>query len=229
MKRWVLMFFDQCENMQYTGSFKVRGALNKLLTMTSEERKKGVIAASSGNHGVATCYAASKLGDTHVTIYVPKGASEAKIGAMRAMKGEVVQIESTNCMDGELAARKSADEQGKTFLSPYNDRDVMMGQSTIALEIFKQLKAQYQQPDAVLVSVGGGGLIGGISSYVKSVLPSCEVIGCQPLNSNVMMQSVEAGKILDDVEEFSTLSDGTAGGRDIPFASYIHRITLYRH
>merc|ERR1712137_238474 len=201
--------FLKCENMQYTGSFKVRGALNKIVLMSKEDREKGIIAASTGNHGMATCYAAQKVGDTPVSIYVPKGASEAKLNSIRSMKGEVIQIESSNCIDGELAARKASVEQGKIFLSPYNDKEVMMGQATIAHEICEQLGTC---PDVVFVSVGGGGLIAGVASYLKAVSSECKVIGCQPENSNVMMQSITAGKILDDVEEFPTLSDGTAGG-----------------
>lgn len=198
--------------MQYTGSFKVRGALNKIISMNKEEREKGIIAASTGNHGMATCYAALKVGNTPVTIFVPKGASEAKMESIRSMNGKIIQIESPNCIDGEIAARSTAEKENKIFLSPYNDEDVMIGQGTIAHESFSQMNNLGKKIDYFFVSVGGGGLIGGIASYMKDVHPDCKIIGCQPSNSNVMMQSISAGKILDNVEEFPTLSDGTAGG-----------------
>ena len=121
----------------------------------------------------------------------------------------MVIVESPNCVDAETQARAAAKETGQAFISPYNDIRVIMGQGTIGLEIYEQLEGQ--ELDAIFVSVGGGGLISGVGLYLKSILPSCEIVGCQPLNSNVM-QSLQAGRILTDVEELPTLSDGTAGG-----------------
>lgn len=203
--------YYKCEHFQYTGSFKVRGALNKILSLSPEVRSSGVIAASTGNHGMATCYAALQVDHCPVTIYVPSGASQAKIEVIKELDGNLVVVESSNCVDVEIAARRASETTNQTFLSPYNDRDVMLGQGTIAYEICEQLKAKQSAPDAIFVSVGGGGLIGGIVSYIKQAYPSCQVIGCQPVNSNVMKQSVDAGKILFDVPEYDTLSDGTAG------------------
>ena len=199
--------------MQYTGSFKVRGALNKIVSLPVSEREKGIIAASTGNHGMATCYAAQKLGPLPVTIYVPNNAKEVKLQAMQAMGGTVVKVDSNNCIDSEIAARKASVESKLEFISPYNDEIVVAGQGTIGYEIVSQLK-QYggKKPDAIFVSVGGGGLIGGIAGFIKEVLPECQIIGCQPENSKVMLESIKAGCILQDVPEFPTLSDGTAGG-----------------
>ena len=111
-------------------------------------------------------------------------------------------------MEAEVAARAAAEKSGKVFISPYNDIDVMAGQGTIAVELLEQLG----MVDAVFVAVGGGGLIGGMGAYLKSCSPQTEVVGCWPQNSPVLYESIKAGKILDDVEEWPTLSESTAGG-----------------
>ncbi len=193
------------ENLQYTGSFKLRGAFNKLLSLTPEQRRAGCVAASSGNHGAAISYAMKKLGVTGV-IFVPEQTSSAKINAIR-QAGGIVQFFGTDGLDTENHARAYADEKGMVYLSPYNDGHVIAGQGSCGVEIARQLSPV----DVVFVAVGGGGLISGIGAFLKSVNPDVEVVSCQPAASPVMTESVRAGEIIDMPSE-PTLSDGTAGG-----------------
>jgi len=193
------------ENLQHTGSFKLRGAFNKLLSLTPEERAAGGVAASSGNHGAAIAYAMSKLGVTGV-IFVPEQTSSTKVDAIKRAGGEV-RFFGNDGLDTEMHAREYARQNDMVYLSPYNDLDVIAGQGTCGVEIARQLSAI----DAVFIAVGGGGLISGVGSFLKSVNPATSVIACQPLASAVMTESVKAGEILDLPSE-PTLSDGTAGG-----------------
>ena len=193
------------ENLQYTCSFKLRGAFNKLLTLAPEQRQAGCVAASSGNHGAAVAYAMQKLGITGI-IFVPEQTSTAKVEAIR-LAGAEVRFHGTDGLDTELHAREFADANGMAYLSPYNDVDVVAGQGSCGVEIARQLSPV----DAVFVAVGGGGLVSGVGSFLKSVNPAIRVVGCQPEASAVMAESVEAGRILD-LPSGPTLSDGTAGG-----------------
>lgn len=193
------------ESLQVTGSFKSRGATNKLLSLTDEEKANGVVSASTGNHGAAVAYAAGKFG-IDCTIYVPDDASSTKLENMKQF-GAKIEIHGNDCVLAEAKAREVADGSGKTYVSPYNDLFVMAGQGTIGVEI----ESQCDGLDAIIISVGGGGLIGGTASYLKSVWADIHVIGCSPENSAVMLHSIKAGKVLD-LESKPTLSDGTAGG-----------------
>ncbi len=197
--------FLKLENLQYTGSFKLRGAFNKLLSMTTEQRATGCVAASSGNHGAAVAFALAKL-DTKGVIFVPVGTSTTKVDAIKRAGGDV-RFFGTDGLDTEMHARQYAAENGMCYLSPYNDEDVVAGQGTCGVEISKQLS----KVDAIFVAVGGGGLISGVGSFLKSVNPSMSVVACQPAASPVMTESVKAGEILEMPSE-PTLSDGTAGG-----------------
>ena len=197
--------FLKLENLQFTGSFKLRGAFNKLLSLTPEQRAAGCVAASSGNHGAAVAFAMSKL-DTKGVIFVPEGTSTTKVDAIKRAGGDV-RFFGTDGLDTEMHAREYAAENGMCYLSPYNDEDVVAGQGTCGVEIAKQLP----QVDAIFVAVGGGGLISGVGSFLKSVNPTMSVIACQPAASAVMTESVKAGEILD-LPSQPTLSDGTAGG-----------------
>ena len=197
--------FLKLENLQHTGSFKLRGAFNKLLSMTSEQRAAGCVAASSGNHGAAVAHAMAKL-DTKGVIFVPEGTSTTKVDAIRRAGGEV-RFFGTDGLDTEIHAREYAAGNGMCYLSPYNDQDVIAGQGTCGVEISKQLS----KIDAIFIAVGGGGLISGVGSFLKSVNPSTSLVACQPAASAVMTESVKAGEILDMPSE-ATLSDGTAGG-----------------
>ena len=193
------------ENLQHTGSFKLRGAFNKLLSLSEEDREAGGVAASSGNHGAAIAHAMNKLGVAG-TIFVPEQTSPTKVEAIKRAGGDV-RFFGTDGLDTELHAREFAEENGMVYLSPYNDPDVIAGQGTCGVEIAQQLA----DVDAVFIAVGGGGLISGVGSFLKSVNPSLDVVACQPAASAVMTESVKAGKIVD-LPSDPTLSDGTAGG-----------------
>lgn len=197
--------FFKLENLQLTGSFKVRGALNKLLSLSAEERARGVIAASTGNHGAAVAFAAGRAA-TRAVVFVPENASRDKLNMVERL-GARVEFRGHDCMEAEVAARRHAAEEGMTYVSPYNDPLVIGGQGTIAVELERQL----ERIDAVFVSLGGGGLISGIAAYLRSVRAGVHIVGCSPENSQVMIQSVRAGEILD-LPSKPTLSDGTAGG-----------------
>jgi threonine dehydratase len=193
------------ENLQYTGSFKLRGALNKLFSLTEEQRQSGCIAASSGNHGAALAHAMSRLGVSG-TIFVPETTSSTKVEAIHRA-GATVRFHGADGLETENHARACADRQGKPYLSPYNDEAIIAGQATCGVEI----AAQLPDVDAVFIAVGGGGLVAGVGSYLKSRNRPVSIVSCQPAASPVMTRSVEAGRILD-IPSAPTLSDGTAGG-----------------
>ncbi len=193
------------ESNQITGSFKLRGALNKFLSLTAEQQKEKVLTASSGNHAAALAYTLHKFGGRGV-IYLPENVSPAKVEALRAY-GVELKFHGDDCIQSETLARETAAHTDRVFISPYNDPKIIGGQGTIAIELLRQI----DKPDAVLVPVGGGGLISGIAGYLKAVNQHIEIIGCQPQNSAVMHASIQAGKILE-LESKPTLADGTAGG-----------------
>lgn len=197
--------YFKLENLQHTGSFKVRGALNKLLSLSPEQRDKGVVAASTGNHGAAVAFGLNRL-RANGLIFVPENASPSKLEIIQGLGTEI----RTYGLDGaetESHARNYADEHGMVYISPYNDLEVIGGQGTIGLELARQLKPI----EAVFVSLGGGGMISGIATHLKSLSKETRIVGCSPENSPVMVESVKAGKILDMASK-PTLSDGTAGG-----------------
>ena len=193
------------ENLQYTGSFKLRGAMNKLLSLTPAQRSKGVVAASSGNHGAAVAFGMKKLG-VPGTIFVPEDASQIKVDAIRC-QGVTVKFYGSDCVIAEHYARRFAEENGMVYISPYNDLQVIAGQGTIAVELARQL----DKIDTIFVALGGGGMISGIAIYLKSLFNDVQIIACSPRNSAVMVESINAGRILE-MESLPTLSDGTAGG-----------------
>ena len=197
--------YFKLENLQHTGSFKLRGAMNKLLSMTAEEKGRGVVTASTGNHGAAFAYGLSIIKGSGV-VFVPENASPTKVAAIERLGAEVRHIGSDSG-ETEAQARHYAEKNKMTHLPPYNDVKVIGGQGTIAFELTDQL----DQIDAVYIALGGGGMISGIAGYLKSKNPEVKIIGCSPENSQVMIQSVKAGRILD-LPSLPTLSDGTAGG-----------------
>ncbi len=193
------------EDLQHTGSFKLRGATNKLLSLTPQQRTVGVIAASNGNHGLGVAMAAKSLG-VQAEVYVSSHVSPAKAKRIEEW-GAVIRQAGSDPLDAELAGRAAAQESGKGFISPYNDADVMAGQGTLAVELLRQSS----HVDAVFVAVGGGGLIGGVGAYLKWASPQTEIVGCWPENSPVLYESIKSGRIID-VPEQPTLSESTAGG-----------------
>lgn len=204
------------ENRQVTGSFKARGAAHKLLSLTPEQRTAGIVTSSTGNHALAVLHAVAALQSAGrpvaAKVYVPKTIAPQKAAklqtAAKTCGAEIVAI-GEDCIEAEGAARAEAEATGKVYVSPYNDLSVAGGQGTVALEILMSLPAE--RLDAVFVPVGGGGLISGIAAVLKSIDPAVKVIGCQPSRSDVMRQSVLAGKVVD-LPWQDTLSDGTAGG-----------------
>lgn len=197
--------FFKYENLQYTGSFKLRGAMNKLLALSTNQRTRGVVAASTGNHGKAVGHAANVLG-LPAKVFVPQNADPAKVEAIKRMGAEVI-LAGDDCVEAEIAARDFCRDRNATYVSPYNDALVVAGQGVLGLELCDALDSI----DAVFVSLGGGGLISGLGAAVKSVFPDCKIVGCSPENSKVMIASLAAGRILD-LPSRDTLSDGTAGG-----------------
>lgn len=193
------------ENLQLTGSFKLRGAANRLLALSDAERRAGCVAASSGNHGAAVAYAMAKLGIDGV-IFVPQRTSVSKLDAIRAFGGSV-EFHGSDGLDTELYAKQYAESRGMTYVSPYNDAAVVAGQGTCGIEIVDELP----DVDALFVSIGGGGLVSGVGSVLRTRRPGVAIVGSQPRNSPVMTRSIEAGRIVDLPSE-PTLSDGTAGG-----------------
>lgn len=195
----------KCEQMLPTGSFKLRGAVNKLLCLAPNERARGVVTASTGNHGLALATVARNAG-VRAHVHATSTASPAKLGAIRALGAEIT-LHDTDPLSVELLARQEAEASGAVFVSPYNDVDVIAGQGGCAVEI---LDAE-PQVDAVIVSVGGGGLLAGVGSVLRTLRPEAEVFGVWPANSQSLLCSIRAGHAVE-FDETPTISDGTAGG-----------------
>jgi threonine dehydratase len=193
------------EQLQHTGSFKFRGASNKIALLTPEQAAAGVVTASNGNHGLGVAAAAQARGIA-AEVFVSSHVSPAKARRIER-HGARLHCAGDDPLTAELAARQAAADSGRVFISPYNDADVMAGQGTIAVELLRQSP----KVDAVYVAVGGGGLIGGIGAYLKEASPTTEVVGCWPETSPVMYECMRAGRVID-VPEQPTLSESTAGG-----------------
>jgi threonine dehydratase len=193
------------ENLQITGSFKLRGAMSKLLALTAEERARGVIAASTGNHGLAVAHAARLL-RIPCSVFVPETARPDKVEALRR-EGVGVESRGRDCVETEIAAREVGRTGGQIYVSGYNDIEVIGGQGTIAIELMREMGSV----TFVFAAVGGGGLISGVGGFLKSGRKPVVVVGCQPERSPVMSESVKAGRIVI-METGPTLSDATTGG-----------------
>lgn len=200
--------YGKLENFQHTGSFKLRGAVNKLMSLDDEQRQAGCVTASTGNHGAAMAYAFSKLGVKGM-VFVPETASRTKVESIRRYGGDL-KFHGLDGAQTERYAREFAEANGMLYVSPYNDPQVIGGQGTVGLEMHRQRP----NLDAVFVAVGGGGLMSGVAGFLKSVNPGIRIFGCQPANSAVMAHSIDAGRVIDE-ESLPTLSDGTAGGMDL--------------
>ena len=195
--------FIKCENMQLTGSFKLRGAYVKTNSLTEEEAAKGVIACSAGNHAQGVALSAQKKG-IKATICMPAGAPLAKVEATKSYGAEVVLVPGVYD-DAAAKAVELQKEHGYTFLHPFNDEYVMAGQGTVALEILEKLP----EAEVILCPIGGGGLIAGIATAVKAINPNCKVYGVQAAGAPSMKQSVEHKKI-EKLASVSTMADGIA-------------------
>lgn len=191
------------ENLQVTGSFKVRGAAYKICQLSEEEKQKGVIACSAGNHAQGVALAATKNGIKSL-ICLPDGAPISKVEATRKYGADICLVEGVYD-DAYNRALQLKDEKGYTFIHPFNDEDVIAGQGTIGLEVLEQLP----DVDVVIVPVGGGGLISGVAFAIKSLNPNVKVYGVQASGAPSMLRSVANGKI-EKLDEVSTIADGIA-------------------
>lgn len=182
--------YYKCENLQKTGSFKVRGACNKIANLTDEEKANGVIASSAGNHAQGVALGA-KMNGIEATIVMPQTAPLAKVTATKSYGANVV-LEGLVYDDAYAKALEIQKETGATFLHPFNDEYVIAGQGTIALEIFEQMN---NKVDTILCPIGGGGIIAGVAVAAKALNPNVKIIGVQTANIPSMHESMKAGKV----------------------------------
>lgn len=191
------------ENLQVTGAFKIRGAYNKISKLTKEDKEKGLITSSAGNHAQGVALAAQKLG-VKATIVMPKATPLIKVEATRSFGANVVL--HGDCYDEAYEeAKRLEQENGYTFVHPFNDVDVIEGQGTIAIEIFDEIK----DIDCIIVPVGGGGLISGIAVAAKLINPNVKIIGVEPEGANAVKLSLEKNKVVS-LESVKTIADGVA-------------------
>ncbi|MCM1245072.1 MAG: threonine ammonia-lyase [Roseburia sp.] len=191
------------ENMQYTGAYKVRGAYYKISTLSEEEREKGLITASAGNHAQGVAYAA-KLFGVKAVIVMPDTTPLIKVNRTKSYGAEVI-LHGNVYDDACSHALKLAEEHGYTFVHPFDDETVATGQGSIAMEIFKELPTV----DIILVPIGGGGLACGVSTLAKLLNPNITVIGVEPAGANCMQESLKKGEVVS-LPSVSTIADGTA-------------------
>ncbi|GGK67130.1 threonine ammonia-lyase [Nocardia camponoti] len=203
----------KCENLQRTGSFKPRGAYNRIANLSADERARGVVAASAGNHGQGVAWAATELG-TASTVFMPLGASLPKLVATRAYGADVHQVGHT-VDEALIAAREFADRTGATLIHPFDHPDIVAGQGTVALEILEQV------PDVatVVVPTGGGGLLAGVAAAMHALAPHVRVIGVQAADAAAWPSSLAAGAPTA-LPKMATMADGIAVGLPgaVPFA-----------
>ncbi len=214
------------ESLQPTGSFKVRGALNKLMMLSEAEKSKGVVTASAGNHGLGLAYAAETLGFAGMTIFIPQTAPKAKVEKLQRYTVTLHQT-GQSYEEAHQAAESFATQTGAQYLSAYDDVDVVMGQGTCGLEILLDLP----RADMILVPTGGGGLLSGIALVAKAINPLIKIIGLQPEASPSAKLSLEQKYPLDPYDHEPTIADGLAGGFGaVPFylaSTLVEQILLY--
>jgi threonine dehydratase len=194
----------KCDHLQPTGSFKIRGATNKIRTLDADARRAGVLTASTGNHGLGVARA-GMLAGVPVKVYVSASSVRSKLDAILALGAELEIIDGPP-IEAELKARADAQREGKTYVSPYNDLAVVAGQGTLGVE----LSQQAPDLDAVFIAVGAGGLVGGVGTALKSLNPATRIYGVWPSHSACMLGALKAGRIIH-VDEQKSLSDATAG------------------
>lgn len=197
----------KAELYQTTGSFKLRGVLNKLSKLTDAEKAKGIVTISAGNHGKAVAYAAASM-NIRATVIMPDFAPKNKIEAVKNYGSEVIQTESTNLMS---LLNKTIEERDLTLIHPFGDLDILCGPGTLGLEILEDTN---NNVDLVVVPIGGGGLISGVSAAIKLSRPKVKIIGVEPVGANVMSLSLAQNKVVT-VDKLSTIADGLAA----PFTS----------
>ena len=204
--------FVKAENLQKTGSFKIRGAYNRIAALAPDEKERGVIAASAGNHGQALAYAASRAG-VKATVVMPTSAAIAKILATRSY-GQRVVLEGADYQEARAAAARIREESGAIFVDAYDDAHVIAGQGTVGLEIADEIA-----PDFVFVPTGGGGLLAGVAVALAARIPDAAVIGVEAAGSAQLSASLAAGAPASIGRPVDTIADGLATGRigAIPF------------
>lgn len=200
------------ENLQRTGSFKLRGAYNKIMKLSNEEKKRGVIASSAGNHAQGVAYAAQQLGIKSV-IVMPKDAPLIKVDATKNYGAEVV-LHGDVYDDAYNKACELQEKEGYVFVHPFDDKDVIEGQGSIGLEILDEIN----DVDIILVPIGGGGLISGIASAVKQMNPNIKIVGVEPEGAASALAALNCGDVLE-LSDCNTIADGTAVKRigNLPF------------
>lgn len=191
------------ENMQYTGAYKVRGAYYKISTLSEEEKSRGLITASAGNHAQGVAYAA-RLAGVKATVVMPTTTPLIKVNRTKGYGADVV-LEGDVFDEACAHAYKLAEEHGYTFVHPFDDLDVAAGQGSIAMEIIKELPTV----DYILVPIGGGGLCTGVSTLAKMLNPKIKVIGVEPAGASCMKESLRQGKVVT-LPQVNTIADGTA-------------------
>lgn len=210
---------------QPTGSFKVRGAVNKLRNLTAEQKQKGIVSASAGNHALGIAYAAQVLGGIQADIFVPETAPRAKIDKIGRFNINL-HLEGQSYADAHEAATEFAQERDALEIEAYNDPEIIAGQGTVGLEVLTDLP----QTSSIFVPVGGGGLIAGVAIAAHGMNPGCRVIGVQPEASPAARLSLRDGIAYDPYDHEPTIADGLAGGfGSVPFAlahDQIHDIML---
>lgn len=192
----------KCETFQRTGSFKARGALNALLQLSDEQKARGVITLSAGNHGQGLAFAAQKVG-TRAVVFMPETAVPAKIDAIRGYGAEAMFAPTMETVFAAMEAYKEA--HGLTYVAPFSDPDIIAGQGIVGLEIIEDVP----DVETIVVPAGGGGLLAGILVAVKSLRPDVRVIGVEPTGSNIVTRSRAAGQLMTP-EKIDTVADGLA-------------------
>jgi len=216
--------FFKLENLQVTGSFKARGAANKLLTLTDAKKNAGLVTASGGNHGLAVAWAAASIKVPSI-VFLPQSTPEDKIIDLKSY-GAQVFVEGRSWDDANSLALETAKSKGMTYIHPFADPAVIAGQGTIGLEIIEQVR----NVDTIIVAIGGGGLIAGIAAAVKCINPAIRIIGVEPIGAPTLYESLKNGKIVT-LQEISTDAGTLAPRRTMPInyeiiASYIDKIIL---
>ena len=197
--------YTKWENLQKTRSFKSRGAYNKIYSLTPEERSRGVITASTGNHGLAVAFVAKMMG-IKATVIVPENTPKIKVERCRALEADV-KLKGSNYDESVVYCKEMVLRSGATYVSAFDDYEVIAGQGTIGCEILEEMP----ETDTVIVPVGGGGLISGIALWMKTVVPSVRVIGAQSTAAYTMYECFKAKKIVD-VPVPPTIAEGLSGG-----------------
>lgn len=215
--------YYKTENFQRTGSFKIRGAMSKLtkLMETTKDNNLKLITASSGNHGIGAAAAAIDLG-LSMTVVLPTIVAAMKLDRIKA-QGAIAILEGAEASASEIHAQKLSSDEGYTYISPYNDADIVAGQGTIGIELLEAFKDR--KIDNVFISLGGGGLVSGIGAVIKTYSPETKIWGASAINSAALDASIKAGKVVE-TEHLETLADAVAGGVDentitLPLASSV--------